>query len=126
MSPKKDCFINYESVNGGSLLMENGVTCKIVGIGAVKIRMHDGIVRTLKNIRHVPNLKINLIYLGILDSLEYEYSGEEGVIWVKKCSLVVMEGNKVDGLYFLQGNTVTNSTNVSSSDNFRLSALLAQ
>jgi hypothetical protein len=54
--------------------MGNGVTCKIVGIGAVRIRMHDEIVRTLKNVRHVLDLKKNLISLGILDSLGYEYS----------------------------------------------------
>jgi hypothetical protein len=33
----------------------------------------------------------------------------------------VMEGNKVDGLYFLQGSTMIDSTDVSYSDNFRLS-----
>ena len=48
MFPKKDWFINYESVNGGSILMGNGVACKIVGV--VRIRMHHGIVRTLKNV----------------------------------------------------------------------------
>jgi hypothetical protein len=106
--------------------MGNGVTCKIVCTGAVRIRMHDKIVRTLKNVWHVPDLKKNLISLRILDSLEYEYSGGGGFIWVKKGSLVVMEGNKVDGLYFLQGSMVIDSADVSSLDNFRLSALLAQ
>jgi len=106
--------------------MENGVTWKIVGIGEVKIRMHDGILRTLKNVWHVPDLKKNLISLRILDSLEYEYSGGGGVIWVKKGSLVVMEGNKVDDLYILQGSMAIDSADVSSSDNFKLSALLAQ
>jgi len=106
--------------------MENGVTWKIVGIGEVKIRMHDGILRTLKNVRHAPDLKKNLISLGILDSLGYEYLGEGGVIWVKKGSLVVMEGNKVDDLYILQGSMAIDSADVSSSDNFKLSALLAQ
>ena len=69
MSPKRDWFINYESVDSGSVLMGNGVVCKIVDIGVIRIRMYDRIVRTLKNIRHVPNLKKNLISLGILDSL---------------------------------------------------------
>ena len=29
--------------------MGNDVACKIVGIGAVRIRMHDGTIKTLKN-----------------------------------------------------------------------------
>jgi hypothetical protein len=90
MSHKRDWFINYELINGDSVLMGNGVACKIVGVGAVRIRMHDKIVRTLKNVRHVPDLNKSIISLGILDSLEYEYSGEGGVIQVKKGSLVVM------------------------------------
>jgi hypothetical protein len=101
MSPKRDWFTTYESVNGGSVLIGNDVTCKIVGIGTIRIRMHDGIVRTLTNVRHIPNLKKNLISLGTLDSFGYKYSDEGRVIRVCKGSLVVMKGNKVDGLYFL-------------------------
>jgi hypothetical protein len=117
MSPKRDWFTTYESVNCGTVLMGNDVACKIVGIGTIRIRMHDGIVRTLTNVRHIPDLKKNLISLGTLDSLGYKYSGEGGVIRVSNGSLVVMEGNKVDGLYFLQGSTVTGLDVVSSSDN---------
>ena len=116
MSPKRNWFTTYDSVNGGSILMGNNVASKIVGIGAIKIRMHDGIVRTLTNVRHIQDLKKNLISLGTLDSLRYKYSGEGGVIRVSKGSLVIMNGNKVDDLYFLQGSTVTGSAVVSSSD----------
>jgi hypothetical protein len=83
-------------------------------MGTIRIRMHDGIVRTLKNIQHIPDLKKNLISLGTLDSLGYKYSGEGGVIRVSKCPLVMMQGNKVDGLYFLQGSTVTGLVDISS------------
>jgi hypothetical protein len=69
MSPKRDWFTTYESINGGSVFMGNNVACKIVGIGAVRIRMHDGTVKTLKNIRHIPDLKRNLISLGTLTPL---------------------------------------------------------
>jgi hypothetical protein len=98
MSPKRDWFTTYDSINGGSVLMGNNVACKIVGIVTIRIRMHDGIVRTLTNVRHIPDLKKNLISLGTLDSLGYKYTGEGGVIRVSKGSLVIMKGNKVDGL----------------------------
>jgi len=50
MSPKRDWFTTYESVNGGSILMGNDVVYKIVGIGTIRMKMHDGIVRTLTNV----------------------------------------------------------------------------
>ena len=70
--------------------------CKTIGIGPIKIRMHDGIVRTLSNIQHVLDLKKNLISLGTLDSNGYKFSAEGGVLRVSKGSLVVMKGKKVD------------------------------
>ncbi|XP_059431524.1 uncharacterized mitochondrial protein AtMg00300-like [Corylus avellana] len=78
--------------------------------------MHDRIVRTLKNVQHIPELKKNLISLGNLDTLGYKYSGEGGVIRVSKDSLVIMKGNKTDGLYYLQGSTLTSLAAVSSLD----------
>ena len=50
MSPNKDWFTTYESVSSDLVLMGNDVACKIIGIGTIKIRMHDEIVRTLKNV----------------------------------------------------------------------------
>jgi hypothetical protein len=77
--------------------MGNDVACMIVGIGTIRIRMHDGIVRALTNVRQMPDLKKNLISMGTLNSFGYKYSDEGGGIRVSKGSLVVMKGNKVDG-----------------------------
>ncbi|KAF5442569.1 hypothetical protein F2P56_035213 [Juglans regia] len=82
------------------------MACDIVGIGLIEIKMYDGIVRILSNVRHVLFLKKNLISLGILDSFGYQYSATGGVIRVYKGSSVVMTGKKTDGLYFLQSNIV--------------------
>ena len=49
-----------------SVMMGNNASCKIVGIGIVQIKMFDGVVRTLFNVRHVPHLKRNIISLSIL------------------------------------------------------------
>ena len=74
MCPDKDWFVNYKSINGGTVLMGNNMSCKVVGIGTIQIKMHDGIVRTLTGVRHVPELKKNLISLGILDSQGCKFS----------------------------------------------------
>ena len=54
--------------------MGNGIPCKIVGVGSIRIRMFDGIVRELMDVRYVPELKSNLISLGVLDSCGYKYT----------------------------------------------------
>ena len=42
-------------------------------IGTIIIQMFDGIQRTLKNVRHVIDLKRNLVLLGILDKSGYSF-----------------------------------------------------
>ncbi|KAK3036404.1 hypothetical protein RJ639_030003 [Escallonia herrerae] len=68
MCPNRDWFVTYRSFDGGKVLMGSDVACKVVGIGSIQIKMHDGIVRTLTDVRHVPELRKILIYLGTLDS----------------------------------------------------------
>ncbi|GKA95288.1 retrovirus-related pol polyprotein from transposon TNT 1-94 [Tanacetum coccineum] len=73
--------------------------------------------RTLTDVRHVPDLKKNLISLGVLDSKGVKYMSENGVLCVSKGALVVMRATKgTCSLYTLQGETITCSDSVSCSD----------
>ena len=92
--------------NSGMVKMGNDATCPVIGIGTVKIKMFDGIVRVLSNVRHVLDLRKNLISLGVLDDLGYSYSSKGGIIKITKGALTVMKGQKVSTLYKLIGNTV--------------------
>ena len=92
MSPNKDWFSTYKAFSNDDVLMGNNSSCKIVGIGIVKINMFDGIVRNLTNIKHVFDLKRNFISLSTLDLNGYKFIGEGGVIKVSKDALVVMKG----------------------------------
>lgn len=47
MCPNIDWFSTYEEVLRGSVIMGNNAPCKIAGVGTVRIRMFDGVVRTL-------------------------------------------------------------------------------
>ncbi|KAK3001961.1 hypothetical protein RJ639_020920 [Escallonia herrerae] len=114
MCPNRDWFATYRSFDGGKVLMRNDVTCKMVGIGSIQIRMHDGIVRTLTDVRHVPELRKNLISLGALDSNRCSYRATGGVMRIMKGALVVMKGLKQNSLYLLQGSTVTGTTTIAS------------
>lgn len=81
-----DLFLTYEEVSRGVVMKGNDIPCRIVGIEGVKIKMFDGIVRALDEMRHVQDMKRNLISLRILDSKEYKYTNESGVLKVSKCA----------------------------------------
>jgi hypothetical protein len=83
--------------------MGNDAPCKTIGIGTVQIRMHDGVVRTLTEVRQVLELKKNLISFGVMDGKGYKYASKNGVMEVKKGSTVVMKGLKRGNIYLLQG-----------------------
>ena len=115
MCPNRDWFTTYQPIKCGVVLMGSNMSCKVVGIGSIRINMHDGVVRTLTNVRHIPDLKKNLISLGTLDSQRYKYCAEGGVLRVSKGSLIVIKGKLVNGLYLLQGSTIVGVVAVSSS-----------
>ena len=106
MTPKKDWFDTYKPYNGGMVPMGNDATCPVIGIGTMKIKMFDGVVRVLSIVRHVPGLRKILISLGVMDDLGYSYSLKGGIIKITKGALTVMKGQKVSTLYKLIGNTV--------------------
>jgi len=64
------------AIDGGNVLIGNNMPYKTIGIGSIKIKMHDGIIRMLSNIQHVPDLKKNLNFLGTLDSNGYKFTAE--------------------------------------------------
>ena len=55
--------------------------------------MFDGVVRTLGDIKYVPNLTRNLISLSTLDAKWYKYTDEGGVLKISKGALIVMKGH---------------------------------
>ncbi|KAG8472415.1 hypothetical protein CXB51_035361 [Gossypium anomalum] len=96
--------------------MGNNASCKIAGVRTIKVKMFDGVFRTLSDVQHVPELKRNLISLSTLDSKGYRYTAKSGVLKISKGSLVVMKGQrKTAKLYVLQGSTVTGDVAVASS-----------
>ncbi|RVW75411.1 hypothetical protein CK203_062320 [Vitis vinifera] len=100
-------------VSKGVVLMGNNASCKIASIGMVKIKMFDGVIRTLGDVRHILNLKRNLILLSTLDSKWYKYIGECRVLKVNKCVLIVMKGKKrFAKLYVFRGSTITGDVTV--------------
>jgi len=115
MCPHIEWFATYESLNGGSVSMGNDTKCRVVGIGTIKLKMFDGIVRTLTDVRHVVRLKKNLISFKALDQKGYKFVTHNYQIKVFRGSLCVMKAlttPDTDDLYFLQGSLLTGSVAV--------------
>ena len=87
-------FEDYKEINGGQVLLGNNSPCKVIGIGSVRIKTNDGFERVLPDVRHVLELKRNLISLGMLDQHGFSWKGEKGFLKVSKGSLVMMKGVK--------------------------------
>lgn len=79
---RRDWFTTYESVNDGSVLVWNDMACEIVGISSINIKIYNGTISTLSNVRHIPYLRKNLISLDILDSFGFQYLATNIVIQV--------------------------------------------
>lgn len=121
MSPNLEWFVNYKAKKAGSVLLGDDYECNIEGIGDIRLKLHDGVVRLLTNVRYIPKLKRNLISLGVLDGSGHKYSSENGVLSITKHGITVMKGVKENGLYYLVGDTVSGeSAHVSAQDNTQL------
>ena len=58
--------LSFEKVDGCSVIMGDDHLCNMEGIGIVQINMFNGMVRELKEVIYVPQVKKNLISVGAL------------------------------------------------------------
>ena len=56
------------------------------------VKMFDGMVRELKDMRYVPQLKINLISVGALKILGFEVSVRDSILKITRGSMVILKG----------------------------------
>ncbi|GJX70600.1 retrovirus-related pol polyprotein from transposon TNT 1-94 [Tanacetum coccineum] len=103
MIPHRSWLTTYESFNGGNVYMGNHSICPIIRNGSIQVKMHDGVVRTITGVQHIPDLERNLISLSTLEANGCKYSGEGEVMKILKGALVLMKAIQSGGLYVLQG-----------------------
>ncbi|MBA0787172.1 hypothetical protein Gotri_024973 [Gossypium trilobum] len=90
----------------GVVRMRNDSSNKVIGIGTVEIRMHDGMIRTLSDVKYISYLRKNLISLNILDLKGCRINIESSNIKVSRGALILLKGKRTDSLYILEGSTV--------------------
>jgi len=59
-------FSSCTSISKGEVFMKNFATSKVIGEKIIQFRSHDGCINTLQGIRHIPESRYNLIFLGAL------------------------------------------------------------
>ncbi|KAH9707327.1 Integrase catalytic domain-containing protein [Citrus sinensis] len=107
MTSRREWFHTYEPISGGSVYMGNDHALEIAGIGTIKIKMFDGTIRTIGEVRHVNGLKKNLLSLGQIDNHGCKTHGENGIMKIVKGALVLMKEEKIGAnLFMLKGETL--------------------
>ena len=71
-TPVRDLFCRYVAGDYGNVKMGNTSYSKIAGIGDIFLKTNVGCTLVLKDVRHVPDLRMNLISVVALDQDGYE------------------------------------------------------
>ena len=109
-TPHRSWFATYTKTDEGSVTLGDNHPCKVAGIGTVRVRMFDGIVRILTNVKHFSELEKNLVSLGYLERSGYSFSSRarSGVLNISNGAMVVMRGKRLDNnLYRMERYVVT-------------------
>ena len=59
-------FTSYQVTGHGSVLMGNGASASVHGVGTVDLKFTSGRIVQLKNVQHVPAIKKNLVSGSLL------------------------------------------------------------
>ena len=83
-------------------------------MGKIKLRLHDGIVRNLMEVRYVLDLKKNLIFVGFLESKGFKITMENGILKVSYGAFVALRATHKRNMYFLDGITIVGGATTTS------------
>ena len=92
MTPKREFLFDFQNLDGGKVLMGNDQTCNVARIGSMKFQLTDGSLRIIENVSWVPQLRRNLLSLGMFNSSGCTYKSEASKLKVAKGSMVVLKG----------------------------------
>ena len=57
MTPNQSWFETYTLKHYDFVLLGNNKAYKVIGIGNLRLKLHDGIERVLQGVKHVPELE---------------------------------------------------------------------
>ncbi|KAI5350367.1 hypothetical protein L3X38_003258 [Prunus dulcis] len=95
----KRFFKNYQNSSGGSVTLGNDTVAQVRGIGEVELKMTSGKTLTLKDVRHVPEVRRNLISGSSLVKQGYKIVMESNRIVITRNDVFIGKGYVCDGLF---------------------------
>ena len=90
LCPIKEWFTDFYNLESGAVMMGNDQPCRTMGIGTIWLKMFDGMIRELKDVRYIPNLKKNLIFVGALKAKGYKVTIENGTMKFTYGTMVIL------------------------------------
>ncbi|RVW22327.1 Retrovirus-related Pol polyprotein from transposon TNT 1-94 [Vitis vinifera] len=115
-TPRKDFFTSYTSGDFGSVRMGNDGSAKAIGMGDVRLETSNGTMLTLKNVKHIPDIRMNLISTGKLDDEGFCNTFRDSQWKLTRGSMVIAKGNKSSSLYLMQARVIDSSINAVDDD----------
>ena len=70
--PHRDWISSFTPLDTGVVLLGDDSACRTEGIGNIRVKMHDDMIRELVDVSYVSTLKKNLISLGMLEKKGYK------------------------------------------------------
>ncbi|KAB5561215.1 hypothetical protein DKX38_006172 [Salix brachista] len=98
-TPHQNILQNYVAGDYGVVYLADGEPLRIIGIGDVEIKLPNNSTWRLQQVRHVPELKKNLISVGQLDESGHSINFAGGIWKVSKGVMILARGKKIGTLY---------------------------
>ncbi|RVW64114.1 Retrovirus-related Pol polyprotein from transposon TNT 1-94 [Vitis vinifera] len=98
-TPHREIIQNYVAGDFGKVYLADGSTLDVVGLGDVRITLPNGSIWLLEKVRHIPDLRRNLISVGQLDDEGHAILFVGGTWKVTKGARVLARGKKTGTLY---------------------------
>ncbi|GLU00923.1 hypothetical protein SLE2022_182570 [Rubroshorea leprosula] len=112
----REFFTSYTFGDFGVLKMSDDDQIRVIGMGTICLQTNNGTKLLLKDVKHTPNIRLNLIFAGKLADDGYCSFFNDGQWKLTKGSLVVAQGSKFSNLYLMQGSISHDSVNIVGKD----------
>ncbi|KAK8527579.1 hypothetical protein V6N12_054785 [Hibiscus sabdariffa] len=116
VTSRRDFFTSYTPGDFGVLKMGNDGLVSVTGMGDVGLVSNNGTKLILKDVRHAPDIRLNLISAGRLDDEGFCNTFSDGQWKLTKGSLVVARGKKSSNLYLMKASTSRDTVNMTVND----------
>lgn len=108
-APNQPWFAIYTKIDNRGVTLGDEHLYKVDGIMTIRVKIFDGIVWTLTNVKHAPELKKNLVWLGYLGRNSYNFSSNSGndILNISKGAMVLIRRRLENNLYKMERSVVT-------------------